>query len=110
VLPEDQDEPPSDLRELADWAWLAQPLIEASEVDPDAIFPQLVRLLGHARTHPRIRPPGMVREYRFDSARLDGLFGPLADAVVRLIADVSDSSDWAVLEAAAQCRERLQQT
>jgi hypothetical protein len=110
VLPEDQDEPPSDRREFADWNWLGQSLMDGSVIAPDVVLPQLVRLLGDVRTQPRIRPPGMVREYRLEPARLDALFERRADAVVRRIAAVVESTDWALLEAAAQCRDRLRQS
>jgi hypothetical protein len=110
VLPEDQDEPPSALREFTDWAWMAQPLIEAVAAAPEAVLPQLVRLVGEARSSPRLRPVGMMREYRLDFARLDALFGVDAETVVRQLANVESSGDWAVLEAVAQCRERLRRS
>ena len=56
------------------------------------------------------RRSAVFRVVRALPAIVEALFGGDADTVVRQIAAIGDSTDWAVLEAAAQCRERLRQS
>ena len=106
IDPADQDESPSELRQLAEWQWLAPVLLEAAKENPTLILGETARIVGKLRQHMHVNT-GPSEAYELQLDRVKNIFGSRTEELLNHLATANAGDDWILVEARKQCATAL---
>lgn len=104
VIPVDSEEPDSIETDLSNWQRLAVPLVKAIQGAPNAVLPQVARLIGDTTDH-IVQNDGLERrtDYAINRERTTALFGERVDALLGEAATANlETDDWLARDARSQ--------
>jgi hypothetical protein len=105
IEPSDQEEPPSELRRLEDWNWLAPQLLSAVSLAPALVLGAAARVVGN--TEQFFRRQAVAERFRLSPDRIERLFGEQRPNILRAFVDAPPTEDWILRTAQTQAAKLL---
>lgn len=103
IEPADQEEPPSPIRNLEEWQWLAPVLLRAAETRPTPILAQVARICGEVgQRFRRVEVGGMEETFSLKEDRLQLLFQEHTHEALVALSGVEAADDWILASAKEQ--------
>ena len=105
IEPGDNEEPPSELRLLEDWNWLAPQLLSAVSLAPASVLGATARVVGN--TEQFFRRQTAAERFRLSPDRIERLFGEQRPDILRAFVDAPPTEDWILRTAQTQAAKLL---